>query len=51
MKLLPFRDYSEHDVINGLFSTVEGTIEGGTLVSIATSDPACRSDAHRIWQR
>jgi hypothetical protein len=37
-RLLPFRDYDEHDVINGLFSTVEGELSAGTLMSIASCD-------------
>lgn len=37
-RMLPYRDYDEHEVINGLFSTVEGELSAGTLMSIASSD-------------
>ncbi len=35
--LKPFRSYSEHDVINGLYSTVEGSLNKGTIVSISVA--------------
>jgi len=37
MKLKPFRDYSEHEVIN-LFAAEEGDLEGGTFVQMADFD-------------
>lgn len=37
-KLLPYRSYDERDVLNR-FSTVEATLEAGTLVSISSFDP------------
>ena len=36
--LKPFRDYSEHEVIN-LFATQEGVLPGGTFVQLVSFDP------------
>jgi hypothetical protein len=36
--MLPYRDYDEHEVINGLFSAVEGELSAGTLMSIVSCD-------------
>jgi hypothetical protein len=38
MKLKPFRDYSEHEVVN-LYAAVEGDLEGGSFVQFVTFDP------------
>lgn len=38
MKLKPFRDYDEHEVIN-LFAAQEGDLEGGTFVQMVSFDP------------
>lgn len=38
MKLKPFRDYSEHEVVN-LYAAQEGDLEGGTFVSLVSFDP------------
>ncbi len=38
MKLKPFRDYSEHEVIN-LYAAEEGELEGGSFVQFVYFDP------------
>lgn len=38
MKLKPFRDYSEHEVVN-LYAASEGDLEGGSLVTLAVFNP------------
>jgi len=35
--LKPFRGYDEHEVINGQYAHVDGTVNKGTMVSILTS--------------
>ena len=41
-KLRPFRDYSEHDVIN-LFAHVSDTVDNGTIVKINSSEASYSS--------
>ena len=38
MKLKPFRDYSEHEVVN-LYAAEEGDLEGGSFVQYVYFDP------------
>ncbi len=39
MNLKPYRDISDHEVINGLFSTVEGTLTKGSFLQVVSLDP------------
>lgn len=47
MKLKPFRDYSEHEVIN-LFAAEEGELEGGSFVQFVTFDPDNHSSTGEV---